>query len=133
MAGFLALIPAISGLLSGAMDLFDGDKKRQAELILKQLEAEQAGQMAQTEINKTEAAHASLFVAGWRPFIGWVCGVGFLFEFFVRPMLIWATSIWCPGIPVPPSLSEVILELVFAMLGIGGLRTFEKVKGVARG
>ena len=133
MAGLLALIPAISGLLSGVLDVLDGDKKRQAEVLLAQLESARQAQMAQSEINKTEAAHPSLFVAGWRPFIGWVCGVGFLFEFFVRPLLIWATSLWFPGVPVPPSLSDVILELVFAMLGIGGLRTFEKIKGVARG
>lgn len=133
MAGLLALVPAVSGLLSSLMDSLDGDKKRQAELLLKQLEAEQAGQQAQAEINRMEAGHASLFVSGWRPAVGWVCALGLVYEFCIRPLFAWATGIWWPGTPVPPTIGEVLLELLFAMLGLGTLRTAEKLKGVARG
>lgn len=127
-----ALIPAVGGLLSSAIDLFSGDKKLEAELLLKELDNAQAQLTAQAETNKIEAAHSSIFVAGWRPFIGWMCGISVAYEFFLRPVCSWAAGIWLPEIPQLPSNSSVLLELVFAMLGIGGLRTFEKIKGVAR-
>lgn len=74
----------------------------------------------------------SLFVCGWRPFIGWVCGGALLFEFILRPLIIWFSMIYYPNLPPIPSISDVLIELVFAMLGIGGLRTFEKYKGVTK-
>lgn len=130
--GLLALMPQIISTIGDALGYFGADRKAQAELLLKQIDAEQAQLQAQAGINQVEAASSSLFVAGWRPFIGWVCGAGFLFEFVLRPLLVWASPIWFPGMPVPPSLSDVLMELVCAMLGIGGLRTFEKVKKVTR-
>lgn len=80
------------------------------------------------ETNKIEAAHSSIFVAGWRPFIGWVCGFALAFNYLVRPFWMWAVAVWWPEAPVPPSLDEMLWELMFGMLGMGGLRTFEKVK-----
>jgi hypothetical protein len=80
------------------------------------------------EINRTEAAHQSIFVAGWRPFIGWVCGAALAFQYLVRPFWIWAGAVWFSGAPVPPGLDGMLWELMFGMLGIGGLRTVEKIK-----
>jgi len=84
----------------------------------------QAPDMAQIELNKIEASHRSRFVAGWRPFMGWVGGMGLANMFIINPWIQWITS--KPG----PNLPEgVIMELVFALLGLGTLRTMEKIKG----
>lgn len=97
------------------------------------LEAVTQANNAQTEINKIEAGHSSVFVAGWRPFIGWVCGAGILWAFILQPIAIWAVTYFgCPEQKLPTIEADGLFQLVLAMLGMGGLRTFEKVKGVAR-
>jgi hypothetical protein len=81
--------------------------------------------VAQAQVNAGEAQNSSLFVSGWRPAIGWIGAAGLAYHFIVRPFLIglgW-TSL--------PSLDNMLFELVFSMLGFGGLRTYEKIKGVA--
>ena len=77
----------------------------------------------QMEVNKQEAAHKSLFVAGWRPFIGWVCGVALAYNFILRDLLVWFIG---PE-QVPPALQmEHLMTVLIGMLGLGGMRTFEK-------
>lgn len=128
-----ALIPAVTSLLGEAAELWNGDKKRQAELVLEQLKNSQAQLMGQLEINKVEAAHSSVFVAGWRPFIGWSCGLGVLYSFFLRPVLAWALLMVEPGLPALPELDgEELAAMISGLLGLGGLRTWEKARGVAR-
>lgn len=123
-----AWIGAASSLISAALDLFDGDRKREAELLLKQVDNVQAQAMAQLEVNKLEASHESLFVAGWRPAIGWVCALAILSDFVLRPVMVWISG-WYPGMPVFPSLiSDNLWELMAGMLGLSGLRTFEKTR-----
>lgn len=126
-------IGAASSLISSALDFFDGDKKREAELLLKQVDNVQAQAMAQIAANAEQAKHSSIFVAGARPFLLWVCGAALAIDFILRPMTSWACMIWWPHIPALPSLvSENLWELMMGLLGLAGLRTFEKVKGVAR-
>lgn len=84
----------------------------------------QAPDMAQTEINKIEATHRSRFVAGWRPFLGWVCGIGILNMVLINPWIQWFTERVGPDLP-----KDIIMELIFGLLGIGTLRTIEKIKG----
>jgi hypothetical protein len=88
---------------------------------------------AQIKVNTAEAGHRSMFVAGWRPFIGWTCGVALAYTFVGYPMALWATTLWADGV-TPPQLTVdgMLYELLFGMLGIGALRTFEKIKGVTR-
>ena len=86
----------------------------------------------QLEINKVEAAHANIFVSGWRPFIGWTCGAAVAYQFVVVPWLTWVSAMMQITVPVAPSLDDMLWQLLFALLGMGGLRTYEKVKGVAR-
>lgn len=125
-----AWIGAASSLISAALDLFDGDRKREAELLLKQVDNVQAQAMAQLEVNKAEAVHDSLFVAGWRPAIGWVCALAIFSDFVLRPVMVWISG-WYPGMPVFPSLiSDNLWELMAGMLGLSGLRTFEKTRKV---
>jgi len=83
--------------------------------------------MAQIELNKIEAAHRNIFVAGWRPFIGWVCGVGLVNMFLINPWIQWFTGLEGPNLP-----ENIIMELVFALLGLGTLRTIEKIQGRAK-
>lgn len=126
-------IGAASGLISSALDFFDGDKKREAELLLKQVDNVQAQAMAQIAANAEQAKHSSIFVAGARPFLLWVCGAALAIDFILRPLTSWACMIWWQHIPALPSLvSENLWELMMGLLGLAGLRTFEKVKGVAR-
>lgn len=86
----------------------------------------------QIDTNKAEAASPSVFTAGWRPFIGWVCGSALAYTYLVYPLLLWAGAAWFPNLS-PPKLGNdgMLYELLLGMLGLGGLRTFEKVKGVA--
>ena len=97
------------------------------------LSAVSQASMAQTKINQIEAAHASVFVAGWRPFIGWVCGIGLLWAFILQPIMVWAIASFDLGVKDMPVINtDGLYQLVLAMLGMGGLRTFEKMKGVSR-
>lgn len=110
----------------------DPEKKAAAEMELVKMAAE--GELkqvvAQLEINAREAMHPSIFVAGWRPFFGWAGGVGFIYAVMLQPMLAWYAKV--KGIEVPPELNlDLLWVVVTGMLGIGGLRTFEKSKGVA--
>jgi hypothetical protein len=86
----------------------------------------------QTDVNAVEAANPNVFVSGWRPFIGWVCGLALAYQYVAAPILMWLATTLGITLASPPKLDDTLWQLVFAMLGIGGLRTFEKIKGVAR-
>jgi hypothetical protein len=87
--------------------------------------------LAQLEINAREAQHPSVFVAGWRPFFGWIGGVGFFYATVAQPILVWYGA--AKGWPAPPDVNlDLLWVVVTGMLGIGGLRTFEKSKGVSK-
>lgn len=103
------------------------DERRQAEQVLTKIRQEPA--MVQAEINKIEAAHRSVFVAGWRPFIGWVCGLGFAWAFIIQPLLGWVVAIEGLTITPPVLATDDMMELVVALLGLGVMRTYEKSTG----
>ena len=92
----------------------------------------QRPQLLQAEINRIEAGHRSLFVAGWRPFIGWVCGAGFLWAFLGHPLFEWVVAARGLVLAAPAIATENMMELVLALLGLGGLRTVEKLRGRAK-
>lgn len=100
------------------------EEKQQAVFVLERLKQEPA--KLQVELNKVEAQHRSLFVAGWRPAVGWVCAAGLATAFVVNPWMQWS-GYEAVNLPL-----DVILELVLAMLGMGTLRTFEKMKGITK-
>lgn len=78
----------------------------------------------QAEINKMEAQHRTVFVAGWRPFIGWVCGFALAYNFVLRDLLIWFFG---PETAPPALQMEHLMTVLLGMLGLGGMRTFEKL------
>jgi len=88
--------------------------------------------MAQVEVNKQEAAHKSLFVAGWRPAIGWICGLGMLSNFIIVPMTNFVLALVESPVVVPLIELETMMPVLLGMLGLGGMRSYEKAKGVAR-
>ena len=90
-------------------------------------------QKLQTVINEKEAENESVFVSGWRPFIGWVCGIGLGFNFVIRPLFNYVLLIGFPKVVPMESLDFApLMTLVTGMLGFGAVRTYEKVKGVQR-
>ncbi|MBC6444284.1 MAG: hypothetical protein GDA50_02465 [Alphaproteobacteria bacterium GM202ARS2] len=108
----------------------DEEKAREAEEKL--LSALLAADKGQVQVNQVEAAHRSLFVAGWRPWIGWICGMGLLWAFVILPIVVWVNGMMGWQVTMPPIQTDYLLELVMAMLGLSGLRSFEKMKRVAR-
>lgn len=91
-----------------------------------------AWDQGQSATNAAEAQSGGWFVAGWRPWIGWVCGVALAVQFVLGPLLVWGCGLAGRPIPPPPALDDMLWELMFGMLGLGGLRTFEKIKGVSK-
>ena len=86
----------------------------------------------QMEINKTEAAHKSLFVAGWRPAIGWICGLGMASNFILIPMANFILALTGSVIVVPLLDTGEMMPVLMGMLGLGAMRTYEKKQGVQR-
>lgn len=87
--------------------------------------------IAQLEVNAKEAASPHLFVAGWRPAIGWCCGIGFLWATLGQPVFSWLAAI--KGWPAPPQIdTEVLLYVLGGLLGLGTLRSVEKIKGASK-
>lgn len=112
-------------------DTTEADKKK-AELMLLVQQGDLQVSLEQIKTNQLEAQHNSVFVAGWRPFIGWTCGAGLCWNFLGHPLAVWATGIWKPELTPPALLSDNLMELTLAMLGMAGLRSWEKFKGVSR-
>ena len=108
----------------------DPAAKQQAEKDLR--ESLLLWDQSQTKINEVEAANPNLFVSGWRPWIGWVSGIAFAFN-YLTPYVGWLAGwLFHISIPVPPKLDGSLMELVLALLGLGGLRSWEKYKGLTK-
>ena len=114
----------------------DAAKMRLVELQqngeLAELAAETDLAKGQLKINEEEAKHSKLFVAGWRPFIGWVCGVAFAYHFILQPVIVFAMVTQGRELHLPEFNIDQLFTVLMGMLGLGGLRTVEKIKGVAR-
>lgn len=130
----IPIIDTILDVVKGPLDKLIPDKGQQAKFRHEiEMEIMRTG-FAQMEINKAEAEHPSVFVAGWRPFIGWVCGFALMWHFMGYDLLNWMRVVFFPDVPQPPELggSETLITVLMSMLGLGGLRTMEKIKGVSR-
>ena len=130
-------VTAILGVGEKIIDRVWPDPTAAAAAKLELFKLQQSGELqqivGQMEINKAEAGSDRIFVAGWRPFIGWVCGAALAYTYIGYPLLTWVAAVAAPGFTPPVlGLDNMLYELLLGMLGLGGLRTFEKVKGVAR-
>ena len=133
----MSLLNSLIGPVTGILDKVIEDKDQKAKLahelatMADKLSHEQ--QLAQIEVNKAEAASGSLFKGGWRPFIGWVCGVAFCYHFVVQPIIIFVVALVGVNIPnLPEFQMNTLLTVLGGMLGIGSLRTYEKQKGLTK-
>tara|TARA_R100000908_G_scaffold64377_1_gene48117 strand:+ start:2852 stop:3253 length:402 start_codon:yes stop_codon:yes gene_type:complete len=89
--------------------------------------------LAQLEINKAEAASGSLFKGGWRPAVGWICAIAFAYHFVLQPIIIFVLTVVGVDIPTLPEFEmSTLLTVLGGLLGIGGLRSYEKTKGLTK-
>ena len=111
------------------------DPAQAAAAKLELFKLQQSGELAQIagqmDVNKAEAANPNVFVSGWRPFIGWVCGLGFGVQFVFGPLAEWGSALYGHPVKFPPLDTGTMMPLLLGMLGLGGLRTAEKIQGVA--
>ena len=128
----LAIIEIGARLLDKIIPDKDARQKAQFELMRAAQDQEFQVAIKQIETNLEEAKHSNLFVSGWRPFIGWVCGAALTYNFIIYPLMLWSIAAYGSDIKPPPIFSDTLMELVLGMLGLGGLRTFEKWKGVTK-
>lgn len=131
------LLEALIGPVSGLLDKFIEDKDQKAKLAheiatMAEKHAHEAA-MAQVQTNQAEAQHRSVWVAGWRPFIGWTCGAALAFHFVLHPVIVFAAAwlgFYVPDMPVFDM--DSLMTVLLGMLGLGGLRSFEKSRGLTK-
>jgi hypothetical protein len=139
MPAWLELIPAISTLLDriipdpiarekAKIELMNAERAQDLEAFKLAISADQL----QTSINQQEAASTDRFVAGWRPFIGWVCGFAFAYHFIAQPLLAFLIANAGHSVILPSFNIDQLSTVLMGMLGLGGLRTIEKVKNAAK-
>lgn len=125
-----------AGAIKGIVDKFFPDKSEEAKnalsLQIAVMQQDTALAQMQSDVNKAEASNPSLFVAGWRPFVGWVCGAGFGVT-ILGPLLSWIAALAGHPVSFPALDTESLMTLLLGMLGLGGMRTAEKLKGVGNG
>ena len=130
------MLQQLIGPVTGLLDKFieDKDKKNAIAFELSTMAEKHAQELAkaQLEVNKTEAAHRSLFVSGWRPAVGWCCVLGMAGNFLVIPMANFSLALMAIEVTVPLIDLETMMPVLMGMLGLGAMRSYEKVKGVSR-
>jgi len=135
---FLDLLPTIAKVIDKLIP--DPQAKAQAQLDLlklqqagefKELDAELALKLEQIKVNALEAQSPDFFRGGWRPFVGWVCGTGLAVQFLVAPLATWAAALAGHAVAFPPLDMGTLMTLLGGLLGLGTMRTTEKIKGVA--
>jgi len=133
----MSIISSLIGPVTGILDKVIEDKDQKAKLAheiatMSDTHAQQA-LLAQLEINKAEAASGSLFKGGWRPFVGWICGVALLYHFILTPLILFGVGLSGATIPPLPEFDmSSLMTVLMGMLGLGGLRTYEKQKGLTK-
>ena len=127
---------SLVGPVTGLLDKFieDKDVKNKLAHDLSTMAERHAQELAkgQLEVNKTEAAHKSLFVAGWRPAIGWICGLGMAAHFLLIPIANFVLALTGSAIVIPLLDTGEMMPVLMGMLGLGAMRTYEKKQGVQR-
>lgn len=133
---FGLLMPVISTALDKLLGLIpdpNARAKAQEDFMREVMEAASAQAQQQSDTNKIEAQHASVFVAGWRPFIGWICGVALGYHFIIQPLLAFMFAVYGVQYILPVFDMDSLMTVLLGMLGLGAMRTIEKVGGVTTG
>jgi len=131
----LDLLSGLTPIVSKVLDLIPdpnakarAEAEMQAELL--KYAAEQSAQ--QSEVNKVEAANSNVFVAGWRPAIGWTCAMAFMFMYVVAPLATWVAAFFNHIVPIPQFDTNALMSLTTGMLGLGAMRSFDKKQGTSK-
>ena len=132
-----ALLPSILPAVTDVIGRFLPEDKEAKAKAEREIEAKLTTHLAkidlaQLDINKTEAAHRRVFVSGWRPFIGWSCGVALAWSYVVTPILTFVLAQTGYLVELPSMNLGEMMPVLMGMLGLGGLRTFEKFKKVSK-
>lgn len=132
-----ALIPEIIDLFKGPIEsMFPDSAAREQQRLEYQLKLQNVLNqidLAQIEVNKQEAAHASIFVAGGRPFIMWVCGVAFAYHYVLQPLMAFFFAAFGHPVPLPAFDMDAMMYVLGGLLGLGTMRSWEKGKGLTGG
>ena len=128
----MSLAESITGVAGKVLDKFVQDKDLKAKLDQEMKMAFHEANLAQIELNKEEAKSSSLFVSGWRPFVGWTCGVALAYHFILEPFIKFIVVINGVDVELPAFDFSQLSSILMGMLGLGGLRTYEKMKKVER-
>lgn len=136
----IPILDVLAPIIGKVLDFIpDAKTKAEAQLKIQQeldrnsetiLAALSAVDQKQSETNTEEAKSASLFVAGWRPFVGWVSALGCAWAFVIKPFADWILAVYKPGVHTPELQTAELMALLTGMLGFGGIRTWEKIQGV---
>ena len=133
------MIPLVNAVLTLVGEVLDrvvpdkaGNEKAKREIKQTLATAAIKGQLGQLEMNKVEAGSRSLFVSGWRPSVSWCYSLALFFHFIVAPVVEWGGTLWGYHLPVPNFDMDSFLFILGSLLGIGGLRTYEKQKGLTK-
>ena len=128
-----ALIAPVTSILDKFIEDKDQKNKLAHEIATMAEKQSHEANMIQAETNKEEAQHRSVWVAGWRPFIGWVCGIALAWHFVLSPVVLFFAAWFNVVLPALPSFDMgSLMTVLMGMLGLGGLRTFEKTKGITK-
>jgi len=114
------------------LDKFIPDPAAKAKAEDELRNALQAWDKQQTDVNAIEAANANVFVSGWRPAIGWSCAFAFAFLYVVSPIISWGLLLFGKNVPLPSFNADALMSMTFGMLGLAGMRSWEKYKGLTR-
>ena len=131
-----SLIPALLPIVGDVLDRFFPNKeekeKATREIEAKLTEHLASIDLAQLEVNKAEAGHKSMFIAGWRPFVGWTCGLALFYTYLIQPIALFIMGQTGTLVHLPEIDLGTMMPVLLGMLGLGGLRSWEKWKKVAR-
>jgi len=123
---------AVIGVVDNVLDKFVEDKDLRTKLNHELKTQVQQANLAQIAVNQEQARHASIFVAGARPAIMWICAFGLGWQFVFQPICVWALAVWATDLTIPIIPTEGLMTLTLSLLGLGGMRSFEKSKGIQR-
>lgn len=126
------MIGTILGAAAPIIDKFVENKDQKNKLKAELEQSLISLDLAQAQANIEQAKHSSIFVAGARPAIMWICALGLFFHFIIFPLAEWVITIWYPDLFLPSLDTDQILGLTVSLLGLGGMRSWEKSKGIAR-
>lgn len=128
-----ALITPVTSILDKFIEDKDAKNAMAHEIATMAEKAAHEAAMAQVEVNKMEAGHKNIFVSGWRPSVGWTCSLAMLWHFLLQPIVVFSATV--AGVELPPLPEfdmDTLMTVLMGLLGLGGLRTYEKQKGLTK-